>query len=147
MRKLRVVFGVIALAGVAVVGLHIGIGAGGQVYLSSQVMTATQLDEVGLPLQAVPAGAASARVSGAEAALIAGELRGRADQPAEVIRIMVRQFEGSTPRSAYLVVYRGGPDLPGGPSGEVHRTALSGVVIDDQTGEYLRGFYYGVPNP
>ncbi len=107
----------------------------------SKILTASELASVGLTPEPLTAGAPAPRISASDAVRIAGELDARTDDPAEILRAMIAPDASSLPRSAYLVIFLGGPPIPGGPEGKLHPVNARGIVIDDQTGEYLRGFY------
>ena len=95
-----------------------------------------------LSLQPVPDDAPRARVALTTAVETAAARDHRTDAPDEVIRALVSPDESGSPRGAYVVIYRGGPMLPGGPEGRLHASTLSVIVIDDQTGDFMRGYYY-----
>jgi hypothetical protein len=68
--------------------------------------------------------------------------------PREVYRIVARALPGDAPRTAWLLLYDGGPSgRPMGPAdGARTRTSIlvyTGVLIDDKTGELLRWFQGG----
>ncbi len=102
--------------------------------------------DLGLPLEAIPANAPPARITAAVAIAIASKEFATDEDPARTLRALVPPDASTPSRSAYVVVYAGGPALPGGPvelGGKRHPTRYRGIVIDDQTGEVLRIFYVG----
>jgi hypothetical protein len=105
--------------------------------------------ELGLEISEIPADAPGAKVSVEEAIKVAAANLDREDPPAEILHVMIAQYEESKPQSAYVISYEGGPFLPGGGvagGGKLGRSRLSGVVVDDQTGEFLKAFYLVVPD-
>jgi hypothetical protein len=139
MRKLiGLTLGVVML-GLVAVALISALPAG--LPSQSQLLSATELASVGISLEPVPREAHAAVVSEASAIEIAQSLDGRTDTPAEVIRAMIPGIGTGLARSSYLVIFKGGPDIPGGPNGDMHPVRFRGVVVDDQSGAYIRGFY------
>lgn len=145
----HLIFG--ALVAGALIAIFAGVWVGSRIGdaqvlpSKSALLTESEMVELGLRLSPIPASAKSPRVGVADAVRIAAERYGRVEAPAEVLHVMVPADDSSPVRSAYVVVYIGGPLIPGGPEGLLRATRLSGVVIDDQTGEFLTGFYYGGP--
>jgi hypothetical protein len=111
----------------------------------SSLLTDAELADLGLRWDPVPASAATARKTVPEIVAAAASQLGRSDAPAEVLRGLVRQYADSQPQTAYIVIYTGGDAEGAGPNGTVITPRLTGVVIDDQTGEFLRGFAIGDP--
>ena len=65
-------------------------------------------------------------------------------EPAQVMHVLAAPDASSIERSVYVVIWRGGDPVPGGPDGNgLHSVAYRGVVIDDHTGAILRAFATG----
>ena len=85
-------------------------------------------------------------ITGDRALDIAAAELGRTDRPALIAHGMARRIAAEAATSVWIVAYPGGGPPPGvGPIGSsVHTTVdFTGLVIDDRTGEVLRGFGLG----
>lgn len=85
---------------------------------------------------------ASVGVTRANAIVIAAARVGRTDTPVGVLHGRAPRYVSEASRGVWVVLFDGG-DAPGdGPSPGIAPTkmSLTGVIIDDQTGEVLRWF-------
>lgn len=143
MRMLGTVLIAVLLAVTVVsIGLMSGTGSLPPIGAHSTLLSDQELSELGLRFDPIPASAASAVITADAAVDVARLHLGDLGAPSEILHAMVRPDSESAPRSAYIVIYQGGDAIPVGLVG-TRKPQVSGVVVDDQTGAFLTGFYYG----
>lgn len=142
----RLVAGGVVLGGL-LVGLVLG-ATGAAAGSAVPVLSAADLHMVGitsatdvtsLPDASLPAVPVS-RSQAISAAL--GEV-GRTDTDVRVLHGSAPRFPGEPDRSVWIVMFKGGVSPFDGPPGALSGPAtysVTGVIIDDQTGEVLSGF-------
>lgn len=87
----------------------------------------------------------TAKVTSDQATAVASMYLGRQDQPVQVLHGQAPRIADEAARSVWIVLYAGGSPEPGAAWGGSPDSVVdyTGVIVDDQTGEVLRGFGVG----
>ncbi len=110
----------------------------------NSILSAADQDQLGFHVQPLPAISKAAAVSSSVAIERAAPFFGATEQPTEVLHVLAAPDAALAERGVYVVIWKGGEPIPGGPEGnKPHSIDYRGVVIDDQTGEILRAFSSG----
>jgi len=106
----------------------------------SQVMVSAPVDVTNGPN--VPG--SHPQVGRDEAIKIAADYIGATESPLQLVQALAPRIAAEPPRSVWIVVFKAYGSVYVGPAGQqqLWQPIANGVLVDDQTGEVLRGFEY-----